>query len=109
MQCELQFISQELQYAMRRAGQNPTDVEVHFLFFIFQLFSISIFYFVSPTFCVQPLINKMNNIFFFLGDINIDIGSFVGPRYDQQFVGARYDQQSFVGARYDQQDFRSKI
>ena len=81
MQCERQCVAQELQYAMRRAGQNPTDVEVRDgLNFLFKSIcqhldlgerdnsAFSPFFFCKCNFlCVQPLNNKMDNMFFEVG------------------------------------------
>ena len=74
-------VAQELQYAMRRAGQNPTDVEVRDgLNFLFKSIcqhldlgerdnsAFSPFFFCKCNFlCVQPLNNKMDNMFFEVG------------------------------------------
>ena len=99
-------VAQELQYAMRRAGQNPTDVEVRDgLNFSFKSIcqhldlgerdnsAFSPFFFANATSCVCNLwITRWITCFSKLDSFRIhssqckliDSGSFAGSRYDQQ-------------------------
>ena len=99
-------VAQELQYAMRRAGQNPTDVEVRDgLNFLFKSIcqhldlgerdnsAFSPFFFANATSCVCNLwITRWITCFSKLDSFRIhssqckliDSGSFAGSRYDQQ-------------------------